>query len=94
MIYNIQVWMLERLSMLAGTQCHIRCASDAHPMNGRVTKTPHNDDYDNNDDDNTINAIWHALTTMMMPFWYHYCCCSMPNAELPRLIRTYHTNSQ
>jgi hypothetical protein len=31
---------------------------------------------------------------MPLPFWHHYRCCSMPNVELPQLIRTYHTNSQ
>jgi hypothetical protein len=72
--------------------------SDARPMRIRWTewsqKLRNNNDDDNNDDDNTINVIWHALTTMMMPVWHHYRCCSMPNVELPRLIRTYHTNSQ
>jgi hypothetical protein len=58
----------------------------------KLRNNNHNDN--NNDDDNTINAIWHALTTMMIPVWHHYRCCSMPNVELPKLIRTYHTNSQ
>ena len=72
--------------------------SDARPMRIQWTewsqKLRNNDDNDNNDDDNTIYVIWYALTTMMMPVWHQYRCCSMPNVELPHLVRTYHTNSQ
>jgi hypothetical protein len=54
-----------------------------HLLHSLRLPCPHNnnDDDDNNDDGNTINAIRHALTTMMMPFWHHYRCCSMPTVE-------------
>ena len=91
-IQHTSLYKFKLLTFIQHTSLYIYISSTECSQKLRNNNNNNNNNNDGNDNNN--NAIRHALTTMVMPFWYHHRCCSMLNVKLPRLIRTYHTNSQ